>query len=355
MVTKEALLDIIIVLSKNFGGNEMKRILILLTMTISFAFSGFAQEEVITQLEGQLKTLSEDLAAPATSAATIGLTWSDAHIGNFPHFGVGVFTGAAFIPLDGIKDLLKVLDNTVEIPDAVEQIPLGLPLPALGVDGRIGGFILPFDIGIKYAAFNLDIDKFNIDYSLIGADVRYALIEENLVLPGISVGAGFSRLTSNIKIKDLLGEDITILEPGSGYSGLYLEDPDVEFGWTANVIEFKAQVSKSLIFVTPYAGANFSYGMTQIGGGVKSGVTDKTNTLTQDQIDTIRDKAALAGVNIPKVNADGFTTEHDLTAMGLKINGGLSFNLFLAKIDLNVSYDVMAEIMGTQLGFRIQF
>lgn len=333
----------------------MKRVLILLTLAFTLTFSSFAQtEEVIVGLKNQLKSLSEDLAAPATSAATLGLTWSDANIGGFPHFGVGIFTGAAVIPLDGFDDLLKVLDDTVEIPDAVKSLPLGLPLPAAGIDARIGGFILPFDVGVKYAAFNLAIDKFEVDYSLIGADVRFAVIEENLVLPGISLGVGFSSLTSNIKIKDLLGNDITILAPGAGYDGLYLDDPDVEFGWTANVIEAKAQVSKSLIFITPYVGANLSYGMTTIGGGVKSSVNNGTDTLTQEQIDTIRENAATAGVDIPKVNADGFTTEHELTAMGLKINGGLSFNLFLAKIDLNVSYDVMAEIAGGQIGFRIQ-
>lgn len=335
----------------------MKRVLILLTLAFTLTFSGFAQGLPVdlNDLENQLKTLSSDLSKPVASAATLGLTWSDANIGGFPHFGIGIFTGASMLPIDGFSDLLEFVDPNATLPDAVKNIPLGLPLPAAGIDARIGGFILPFDIGVKFAMFNLPIDKVTIDYSLIGADVRYALLKENLVLPGISIGVGYSRFTSSINIAGILDDDYKLYDASTtlndnGIPDLILKNPDLDFGWTSDVIEAKAQISKSLIFITPYVGANLSYGITEIGGGLKTAVVDQNgDPLDQEAIDAALEEGGLSGVK-----PDGFTVMNSVTGMGLKVHGGLSFNLFLAKIDINASYDVMALTVGAQVGFRIQ-
>lgn len=336
----------------------MKKILLILLF--SLASLGYSQStELINDLEEQLQTMGKDLAAPAASSATIGLNWSDAHIGNFPHFGVGVFTGAALIPIDGFDELLSVLDTSesgVELPSELKQIPLGLPLPAIGVDGRIGGFGLPFDIGIKYAGIDLSMDKASIEYSLIGMDVRFALLEDSIALPTVSLGIGYSRLVTNVGLKGILGQDITLLD-GSGklYDSLLLSDPDVEFGWTSNVIEAKAQISKSLLMLTPYFGVNFSYGITEIGGGVKTSVKNQNGeTLTQEQIDDAIYLANNGGLNIPSINTSGFEVTNDETAMGLKLTLGTSINIFVVRVDVSANYDVLADVYGGQLGFRVQ-
>lgn len=329
----------------------MKRILILLTLTLSLTFTGFAQDLDLDDFKDQLDKLSDDLSKPVASAATLGLTWSDANIGKFPHFGIGVFTGATFLPIDGFSDLVEVVDSGASLPDEVKNIPVGLPLPAAGIDARIGGFILPFDIGVKFAMFSLPVDKVTVDYSLIGGDVRFALLEENLVLPGISLGVGFSRYSSNVLIEGIFDENYQLLDAPDGLTDLYLDNPDLEFGWTANVIEAKAQISKSLLVITPYAGANLSYGMTEIGGGLKTKVVDSSgDEVAKEEID-----AVLEALDKSDVNSNGVEVMNEVTGMGLKVHGGLSFNLFLAKIDINASYDVMAKIIGAQVGFRIQF
>lgn len=329
----------------------MKRILILFTLTLSLTFTGFAQDVDLDDFKDQLETLSDDLSKPVASAATIGLTWSDANIGNFPHFGIGIFTGSSFLPIDGFTDLIEVVDTGAELPDAVKNIPVGLPLPVAGIDARIGGFILPFDIGVKFAMLNTAIDKYAFDYSIIGADVRFALLEENLVLPGISLGVGFSRFTSDMTIEGVLDDNYLLLNAPGDLPDLYLDNPDLNFGWTANVIEAKAQISKSLLVITPYFGANLSYGTTEIGGGLKTKVVDSNG----DEVSKEEIKQVLEALDKSDVDTDGVSVTNEVTGIGLKVHGGLSFNLFLAKIDINASYDVMAEIIGAQVGFRIQF
>lgn len=340
-----------------------KILLVLFILSVSI----FSQEDFIVGIEEQFDTLGEDLAGPATTSATSGLTWSDAYIGNFPHFGVGAFTSTVFIPVDGFNDFLSVAgeasgETGAELPAELTQIPVGVPLPAVGLDGRLGGFVIPFDLGVKFAMLDLDIgSNANINYLLVGGDFRYGILEDDGLLPGLSIGVGYSKLINEITLTGLLGNDLELVAPDSSglnlHNGLYLDDPDVSFGWESDVIEAKLQISKKILGITPYLGANVSYGFTTVSGGLETSVKDGNgNTLTQNEIDTIINGAnSVPGVDLPSVNASGFTTSNELEAMGLKVNLGTSFNILLLRIDLSANYDVLNDILGTQLGFRIQF
>lgn len=334
------------------------KFLLLFTMISVALFSQV--DNPIAGIEDKLTDLSKDLAGPATSSATTGLSWSDAHIGQFPHFGAGIFLSSVFIPVDGINNLLEVAgeaggETGVKLPSELTQIPMGIPLPSFGLDGRIGGFGIPFDIGVKFSYVNSDLEGIgNIDYMLIGGDFRYALLEEGALIPALSVGLGFSRLTNSVTLTGLLGKDIELVDPTYG-GGLYLDDPDLTLGWEANVIEGKLQVSKQLLAITPYFGVNVSYGFTTVNGGLKTAVKDGAgNKLTQQQVDDTIELARTAGADVPDIDSSGFTVSKDLEAMGLKLTLGTSFNLFMVRIDLSGNYDVMNELLGTQLGFRIQ-
>ncbi|MGL1894061.1 MAG: hypothetical protein OCD02_20690 [Spirochaetaceae bacterium] len=326
----------------------MKKISIVILMSILSFNVLFSLDLSLDGLETQFESLSDSLGSAVTSNATTGLTWSDSNLESFPHFGAGIFTGAAIIPLDGFDDLIELLTPGVSLPDAVSSIG-GLLLPVFGIDARIGGFVIPFDVGIKYGVVNaFELDVVTFDYQLIGADFRYALLKENLVLPGISVGVGVNRLTTDISISGLI--DDQEIKDGST-TLLTMKSPDLNFGWEATVIELKAQVSKKILFITPYLGVNAAYGMTTIGGGLSTEVLDQNgDTITQSEIDSLLETAGL-----PSMTITGFDTTTDSTSWGAKVTGGLSFDiLFVAKLDISVNYDLIAKVYGGQLGFRLQ-
>jgi len=331
----------------------MKKIIALSLITFFSITTVFSINIDLDALETQFESMGEDLGGAVTSSATTGLVWSDAYIGNFPHFGVGVFTGATIIPVKAFSDLLESISETASLPSLLTG--LGVPVPAAGIEARIGGLFLPFDIGVKYATLNdLSVADVNFNYSLIGGDIRYALVDGGLILPNISVGVGISRLTTDISIAGLLDGNYTILKDVPGYDDLILTNPDLNYGWESNVIELKASISKSLIFITPYAGINAAYSMTKVGGGITTSVTNGGTPLTQEDIDEIVEAARDNGASVPDIDADGFTTYSDSNAWNFKVNGGFSFNIIVAKIDLGINYDILNATYGGQLGFRIQ-
>lgn len=333
----------------------MKKILMAIIIVSISVTTAYSQVDVtLTDLEAQFEDMGKAIGGAVASTSTAGLLWSDAYIGNFPHFGVGAFVGATVMPSKGFVDVLKVVDPAAALPSQI--VDMGVPIPAVGFEGRLGGFVLPFDIGLKYAAINYTLDTVNLKYNLIGFDVRYAIIKDG-PLPKVSAGIGFSRLTTDITVSGILDGDYDILKnPLDSTRLLYLTNPDLEYGWETNVIEFKAQVSKSLLLITPYLGFDAAYSMTKVGGGIKTSVKNAAgDTLTQSEVDTIVQTARDNGATVPDIDADGFSTIADVNAWGFKIYGGTSINIFILKLDLSVNYDLIGKTYGGQLGFRVQF
>lgn len=327
----------------------MKKILMFIFIVSLAATTAYSQtpDFSLADLEKQFEKMGDEIGGAVASTSTTGLLWSDAYIGNFPHFGVGAFVGATVMPSDGFIDVLKVVDPAASLPSQV--VDMGVPIPAVGFEGRLGGFVLPFDIGLKYAAINYTLDSVNLKYSLIGFDVRYAIIKDG-PLPKISAGLGFSRLTTDITVSGILDGDYTILDAQGPIPALYLKNPDLEYGWETNVIEIKAQLSKSLLLITPYFGFDAAYSMTKVGGGVKTRVVDSAgNPISQTDIDT-----ATTAAGVPSVDTDGFSTTTDVSAWGFKVYGGTSINIFILKLDLSVNYDLIGKTYGGQVGFRVQ-
>ena len=74
-----------------------------------------------------------------------------------------------------------------------------LVLPNFAIEGRIGGFLLPFDIGLRGGLLpELQLDDVTIGYMNFGADVRYALLKGNLAMPSVSVGLGYYHIRKSI-------------------------------------------------------------------------------------------------------------------------------------------------------------
>ncbi|MFW5848840.1 MAG: hypothetical protein ACOCXN_03610 [Spirochaetota bacterium] len=337
--------------------------LVLLVMAASFVTA----QTPFSDYEDGIQEFADGVASSLPLNSAIGLNWSSAHIGQFPHFGVGATLGFSTIPYGAVRPVLDALQlaDSIESGEAFEYLEqFGAPLPAYAIDARVGGFILPFDVGVKFGTLPEEAttwlpEGLNFDYLLAGFDVRYALIEQNLVLPAVSVGAGYNRLNASIGIPGLTGGDIEITsfeDPRDGDTyDLSFTDPEIEYFWEANVIDLHAQVSKDILLFTPYAGIGASLGFGRAGASINSEL-QSTPELSEDDISEINAALEEADMDtLPELGENGFSVSADMTdGWAVRVYGGVSINILLLKIDLSGMYDFLGGNYGFTLGTRIQ-
>jgi hypothetical protein len=273
--------------------------------------------------------------------STMGLNWSNAYIGNFPHFGVGLTLGMTTIKADNIKSLLSTFKMDLRgLPDTA------IPNPGYTVDGRIGGFALPFDVGFKVGYLPpIGADSFKLNYFLVGGDVRYALLKDSAVIPAVSVGFGVNYLAGGITAKVATISYDSAVTAGQTLS---LNDPTLSFSWETMSFELKAQISKSLILFTPYAGLGLHYAKTRAGYKAETTVTYGGSDIKTD---------------FPGVDFDGtagFESFQEISGFGMRFFGGIAFNLAVIKLDIDVmagtgnDFDFGNMSYGISLGLRLQ-
>lgn len=117
----------------------MKRI-VLISMLALAAAGAWAQD--LGTFQTGFETFATDMAATLSYNATIGNNWSDAYIGQLPHFGVGLAVGFTAVPAASLEGFFTSMGET--LPAELEKV--GLPIPAAALSAKIGGIILPFDL-----------------------------------------------------------------------------------------------------------------------------------------------------------------------------------------------------------------
>ncbi len=340
----------------------MKRIMsIALVLILCGAATVAAQADSfdLDSIENGFAGFADTVAPALPFNATLGLVWSDAYVGNFPHFGVGATVGATTIPAEALKPVFTVLGS--ELPEYVKAVEnLGVPMPAFAVEGRIGGFFLPFDVGLKYGFVPSDLladQGVGLDYQFFGGEVRYALIKQNLVLPNVSVGLGISRLNAGITLDSPIG-DLTITEfdvpntsGGIDSYSVNVENPRIAFDWGTTIVDVKAQVSKSFFIVTPYAGLGATYGASDAGGGFTADVTVRDAADDQVDLAALREQIeqAEAGgtVDIPDISEQGMYVSNQVDpTLAFRGFAGLSFNVLVVKFGIGAMYDFASGSLG---------
>jgi hypothetical protein len=339
----------------------MKRFVLILMM--SLAATGLWAQDLAAFQDG-FETFATDMAATLSYNATIGNNWSDAYIGGFPHFGAGISVGATTVPSDSLDALFVSMD--VPVPSAIGS--LGLPIPAAAVSAKLGGFVLPFDVGVKAmvlpaaATEALSAADISADYKLLGANVRFALLKQNILMPDVSVGLGYNRLTGSLSMPlDIAPADYFIFNDPITSDPHYLRvtDPSLAMDWTTDSFDFTLQVSKSILFLRPYAGAGYSFGKSSVNGGMAALVQydDGSGTfadITPANLQTLKDNLVAAGIDVPDISADGFLFGSENNDPVLRLYGGLSFDLFILMLDTQVTWVPGTGSLGGTATIRIQ-
>jgi len=311
-------------------------------------------ERGLADLQKNVDQFSENLAKSLPFNATIGLNWADAYIGKLfpsvpPHFGAGGVYGVTTMEMDGLDTLAKSMG--FQMPFDIGK----MPLPAYAAEARIGGIFAPFDVGVK-AGILPPIDlwgtNLSMDYLLAGAEVRYAIMDgkKTPLLPNVSVGVGYNYLKGGIGKTIGDGLQYKFSEPIQGEHTLEVSAPRADMVWEAQVLDFKGQISMSLLAVTPYAGIGVSHAWSKAGYTIDSDVTIDGKEVDADA------KALLkaAGLGAIDIDKDGFSSIIDVTGWSFRCFGGASFNLLILRLDITGMYNLMDQNYGLSVGARVQ-
>jgi len=333
----------------------MKRLLVVFALILLVAMGVSAQ--TLEEFEDSFELFAADVSSslPITAAMT-GLSWSPAHIGQFPHFGVGLSFGAMLVPYDSIKPVVDALG--VSVPSELETY--GVPFPALAADARLGGFGIPFDVGFKFGmipeqAKNYLSEDVTTDYFLIGGDVRFRVVEGRAFIPTVSLGAGYTFLRGTVGITDVGPSeviDITAPMAAAGYTTgtheLTIDSPDLAFNWDTHTISAKAQASWNLFILTPHLGVGTAYGISNAGGGLYGTVSySGTEDLATAQ-------AVLETYGYPVPTSSSVEVGSAANGWSLWAYGGTAINIFFIKVDLSAMYDFLGGTYGGAVNVRLQ-
>lgn len=328
---------------------KKKIIVIALVMATGILIPVFSQN-LLEDLQDNTHKFADNAATSLSFNSLMGLNWSDAYIGQLfgvpPHFGIGVSGGLTTMDYGVVEKLLG--NFSASMPFSLNR----MILPGYTVEARIGGLILPFDTGVKVGflpGLNLG-EGVKFDYTLIGGDIRYALLRGKAGLPKVSLGFGINHLSGGIRSS--VGKQRFTFGTSPSHT-LALEDSKVNLFWTTTTYDFKIQISQSLLIVTPYLGLGTSFSRSRAGYQVDSRLSyDGAPVGDGSQMREDLKKAGISGIDFD--GAEGFSSSHTISGWGLRIFGGFSLNLAVLKLDFTGMYRFFDSAYGGSFGVRLQ-
>lgn len=321
-------------------------------------------EDKKTEIANGLNAFAGNILVAAPQAATQQNVWADAYIGKLfpslpPHFGVGISLGGTKMDMTGLKDAATAFEGMINdfVPDSGDSsitdqlkgtvdfgsIPDIFVMPTVSIDARIGGIFLPFDIGISAmmtnpSLFSVDLSdpnsltsmsapmNFNAfgfngsaDYLTLGIDVRYCVLDGGVILPKVSVGAGYNITKGSFGIS-------------SDKSGV---DANMNLSFNTQVIYVQAEVSKSIMIATVFGGARALVSNTST-----SWAWNINGTKSLGGINLI-----ISGEDSGSCNADTTSSTYqdgkwDFSGVQPQLYAGVGFNFLVFQTSLSVCADI---------------
>ena len=345
--------------------NSVKIVGLCLLLLAIISAPVFAQtpEKPLSDIKDAADQFMQEMADSLPFNATIGLNWGDAYIGKVvdapPHFGIGLSLGYTTMGYDSLKDLMAQF--SLELPPEFNL--QGYPMIGYALEGRMGGFGLPFDIGLKgsFLPVPLPSQNLKVDYYLAGADIRYAILQgehgkKHPKLPVLSVGAGFNYLKGGIEKNDV-GNNRTFeyTDPADGTTPqtLTLAEPKLGIIWETFNMDYKVQISKTLGAICPYAGFGASKGWSNAGYGVTTTITDTGGYVTDTEL-TGTIKEYFEDMGIDGLTTKGFSSVKKFDGWSYRVFGGITFKSALIKVDLTGMYNLKDGNYGVSFAIRYQ-
>ncbi len=331
--------------------------------TTAFADGTFDGEAVSEGLNSFATTVNT--AVP--DAATMQNVWSNAFIGTiYPglKFGFGASLGGTLIDFSGFKSAADALTGGMvsEMTPTIAgyeiqgfKLPDKFLLPTASVDLRIGGLILPFDIGISgmvtapsfknidYSdpatlaesisnSWEWNLSNFNgsVSYTAIGLDLRYCLYEGSLIVPKISLGGGYYYINGSFAVNRN--------EAGEYESYKYNSEAALGLSYNTNVYFANLQLSKNFGIVEVFLGGRALYARSASDWSWKYEVTSEDGSTTYST-DSDSGSVTKGEGKIYTTNEDGTVTVN-VNAIQPQLYLGLGGNFGIFSVSFNVCADL---------------
>lgn len=330
----------------------MKRIVVLI-LALCLALAG-ATAQTFDGFQTAFTSFADSMAGSLNINATVGDTWSTAYIGGFPHLGAGLAVGATFVDTTTTEDLFASLGQSV--PSGLDKV--GLPVPAAAATFKIGLPFLPLDVGLKAGIIPASVGAslsslygVEADYKNVGLSLRYALLKEKLLVPAVSLGLSGNYLAGSVKKSLGSSQTMSFTDSSSNNWVANMSEPMLDLGWESMNLDITAQVSKKIIFFTPYAGAGLTIGKSTVKGGVDSTLTVTENG-SPSTPEALASALAAEGYSAD-LSGNGFSYSSTNTSPTVRLYGGFSLDI-LVVLDCQVMYVPATKNLGASLNARIQ-
>lgn len=286
-----------------------------------------------TVAENGLNDFCDDLADVIPNSQTQQNVYAEAWIGKiFPgfHFGAGVNAGVSALDVSTLKDAALALGV-----DDVKDINDTLVFPTITVDARLGGIILPFDIGItamsidtsKIGAVDEAIDPVAIDFFTLGADIRYAIFQGGFMRPKWSVGAGFYYTKGGVDVDD--------------------DSAKASLDFKSTTFMVNTQASIKVLCLVPFIGGRALFSKTSVDWKVKA---DWASIIAEES-DTYYD--GVADALTWGILPSSFSGSSSGFSVYPQVFGGIGLDLLFLNLSVSGSYDIASKIPSAAVSVRV--
>lgn len=290
--------------------------------------TGFTGDPFATVEDG-LNDFCDDLHDSIPNSQVQQNVYAEAWIGKlFPgfHFGAGVNAGVSAMDVTALKDAALALgiEEAGDVPDT-------LAFPTITADVRLGGIILPFDIGVtamsvdssKLGSIEDKIDPVAFDFFAVGADIRYAIFEGGFLRPKWSVGAGFYYTKGGVDVKD--------------------DNAEASLDFQSKTFMISTQASIKLLCLVPFIGARGLVSKTSVDWEAKADWAE----LIEDDDPTLGE--ILSYGFLPSSFSGGSSG----VSFYPQVYGGIGLDLLFLNITASASYDFVSKLPGAAVSVRI--
>ena len=282
----------------------------------SIANSAFDKEAV----ESGLTEFVTALADSAPAATTMSNVWADGYVGQLigipPHFGVGASAGASKLDISGIKKAGVGLGIK-----AIEHLGDDFVLPVASIEAVVGGVFIPFDLSASFFTVSNPIgfageNSLQYQFDSFNVKLRVPLLKQNVILPNLSVGLGYAQVKGAFSV-GIANSDVKA-------------NSSLNTTFATSVYSVDAQLSKSIIFLTPYVGARLLLSQS-----------DNTWEYSYNVADYASDK-----------NNGGYKTEE--MDVSYQLFAGTSFNILVVKLNVNAAIDLKTKVWSAGIGAQVK-
>ncbi|MDE6719632.1 MAG: hypothetical protein K2J68_07245 [Treponemataceae bacterium] len=295
----------------------MKKYFLSLFAAIAL-FSAFAQDRAFDEVSFGMDGFALSLEKTLPNAAVQQNVYADAWIGKFfpsapPHFGIGAEFGVTKFDLSPLKGVANIF--------GISAIPKTFIFPTFTANARIGGLILPFDVGLSFMYIDLSklrlIDGIGVNYFNVGGDFRWAIFKGEGAFPKLSVGGGFYLTKGGFSFEK------------DGF--------DTSLDYCVKTVFFSAQISKKFIFFTPYAGFR----------GIFSDSDIKWNWQVTSEL-------ASASKYNGTLSASGTKSSGFFDSFIPQVFGGFGLDISMMALNFGASWDFKNSIWAADVSIRFQ-